>query len=288
MKENINLNLLKYFYEVVNTKNITKASKNLFVSQPAITSAIKELEEEFKVKLLNRSKKGVTPTLEGEILYNNIKEIFKNLNTTINTIEEIKNNGGSIYIGSTTTNFLPLIENTLKEFKKRHPNVQIHMDLEEINILEERSKLGHMDIIIKNDYENIEGFTKIKSFEIEDKFIVSKEHYKNLENKKITLDEILTYPFVLLTSVTHIRRNFDMFLKEKKIDFKPTYEFNSYSLCNELIKNGFGIGIGNPIYFSDDYIILNTDFNLPKRTFDIGYIKYSKNELIEDFKKLIK
>ena len=85
MKENINLNLLKYFYEVVNTKNITKASKNLFVSQPAITSAIKELEEEFKVKLLNRSKKGVTPTLEGEILYNNIKEIFNNLNTTINT-----------------------------------------------------------------------------------------------------------------------------------------------------------------------------------------------------------
>ena len=162
------------------------------------------------------------------------------------------------------------------------------MDLEEINILEERSKLGHMDIIIKNDYENIEGFTKIKSFEIEDKFIASKEHFKNLKNKKITLDEILTYPFVLLTSITHIRRNFDMFLKDKKIDFKPTYEFNSYSLCNELIKNGFGIGIGNPIYFSDDYIILNTDFNLPKRTFDIGYIKYSKNELIEDFKKLIK
>ena len=40
MLDNINLNLLKYFYEVVNTKNITKASENLCVSQPAITKAI--------------------------------------------------------------------------------------------------------------------------------------------------------------------------------------------------------------------------------------------------------
>ena len=59
MYQNINLNLLKYFYEVVNVKNITKASQILLVSQPALTKSIKELEEELNVKLLDRSKKGV-------------------------------------------------------------------------------------------------------------------------------------------------------------------------------------------------------------------------------------
>ena len=63
MYQNINLNLLKYFYEVVNVKNITKASQILLVSQPALTKSIKELEEELNVKLLDRSKKGVNPTL---------------------------------------------------------------------------------------------------------------------------------------------------------------------------------------------------------------------------------
>ena len=65
---NINLNLLKYFYEVVNTGNITKTSKKLLISQPAITKAIKELENELNVSLLQRSKKGVIPTEEGKIL----------------------------------------------------------------------------------------------------------------------------------------------------------------------------------------------------------------------------
>ena len=73
-------------------------------------------------------------------------------------------------------------------------------------------------------------------------------------------------------------------MKSLNIDFKPTYEFNSYSLCRELIKNGFGIGIGNPIHYkTKDYIIIDTDFQLPTRSFDIGFIGTSKNKLIKDF-----
>ena len=77
MLNSINLNLLKYFYEVVNIGNITKASEKLLVSQPAITKAIKELENELNTTLLERSKKGVIPTEEGQILYEHIKLCFK-------------------------------------------------------------------------------------------------------------------------------------------------------------------------------------------------------------------
>ena len=51
--DNLNLNLLKYFYEVVNEKNITKASEKLMISQPAVTRAIKELENNLEVKLIS-------------------------------------------------------------------------------------------------------------------------------------------------------------------------------------------------------------------------------------------
>ena len=285
MYQNINLNLLKYFYEVVNVKNITKASQILLVSQPALTKSIKELEEEFNVKLLDRSKKGVNPTKEGEILYNHINEMFKGLNSTLDIIETENKNVEHLYIGATTTNFLKPIEKTLIQFKKLYPNIQIDITLEEINILDDKAKLGKMDIIIKNDYENIASFKNIKSFDIGDKFVASRKYFKELENKTLNLEELLNnYPFVLLSSITHGRRNFDKYLKQKKINFKPTYEFNSYSLCKELIKDGFGIGIGNPIHYQDkDFIILNTNFELPVRTFDIGYIKTSKNIVIKKF-----
>lgn len=289
MYQNINLNLLKYFYEVVNVKNITKASQILLVSQPALTKSIKELEEELNVKLLDRSKKGVNPTKEGEILYNHINEMFKGLNSTLDIIETENKNVEHLYIGATTTNFLNPIEKTLKQFKKLYPNIQIDITLEEINILDDKAKLGKMDIVIKNDYENIASFKNIKSFDIGDKFVASRKYFKELENKTLNLEELLNnYPFVLLSSITHGRRNFDKYLKQKKINFKPTYEFNSYSLCKELIKDGFGIGIGNPIHYQDkDYIILNTDFELPVRTFDIGYIKTSKNTVIKKFIELL-
>lgn len=288
MLNNINLNLLKYFYEVVNTKNITKASENLCVSQPAITKAIKNLEKELNVKLLLRSKKGVTMTTAGEILYDYIKETFNNLNKTFSTIENIKSSGGNLYIGTTTTNFLEFIKGSLNTFKSKYPNVHIDITLESIDVLINRAKVGKLDILIKNDYENFDGFSHIKSFVINDKFVASKKHFSNLIDKKLSIDDILIHPLVLLSNITHGRRNFDAFLRQNNKKIIPTYEFNSYSLCKELIKNGFGIGIGNPVHYnSKDFIVLNTDFNLPARTFDIGYNKNSKNDLIQEFIKLL-
>ena len=133
-------------------------------------------------------------------------------------------------------------------------------------------------------YKIIKNFKNIKTFKITDKFIASRKYYPELEKKTYSIYELLDYPFVLLSNITHGRRNFDLYLKSLKIQYKPTYEFNSYSLCRELITEGFGIGIGNPIHYNDDeYIIIKTNFNLPSRTFNIGYLKSSKNELIEEF-----
>lgn len=284
MNQNINLNLLKYFYEVVNIGNITKTSKKLLISQPAITKAIKELESELNVTLLERSKKGVVPTTEGKILYEHIEIMFQNFNSTLSILENSHVSGGNLYIGATTTNFINFITNTLKEFKKKFPNVHIHIELESINVLDDMARLGHLDILIKNDYETMNGFTKLKSFEVTDRFVASRYTYPELANKTYKLESLFKYPFVLLSSITHGRRNFDEYIKSKKIQFKPTYEFNSYSLCRELIKNGFGIGIGNPIHYkTEEFIIIDTDFNLPTRVFDIGYIKTSQNKFISDF-----
>lgn len=285
---NINLNLLKYFYEVVNTGNITKTSEKLLISQPAITKAIKELENELNTTLLERNKKGVIPTEEGKILYEHAKKMFEDLNQTINIIENNNAKSGHLYVGTTTTNFINLLMNPIKEFKKLFPNVQIHIEFQNINTLYEMSRLGHLDILIKNDYETIENFINIKTFSITDKLVVSRKHFKELEEKTYTIKELLNYPFVLLTNNSTGRKLFDNYLKENNIDFKQTYEFNSHSICHELIKEGFGIGIGNPIHYKNkDFIIIDTDFELPTRTFNIGYIKTSKNKYINEFINII-
>lgn len=289
MYQNINLNVLKYFYEIANTKNITKASANLNISQPALTRAIKQLEEELNKELFLRSKKGVVLTQEGEILYEYTKTMLKKLNSTLNTIEDSNNKREYLYIGATTTNFLEPIEEILKEFKQRHHNVHINIILEDLSVIENYSKLEKMDIIIKNDYENMKDIEIIKSFDIKDKFIASKIEFSELENKVLNINELLSYPTVLLSNITHGRKNFDSYIKSLGITYKPTYEFNSHSLCKELIKDGFGIGIGNPIHYKEkEFMILKTDFELPKRSFDICYVKTSTNPLLKEFISMFK
>lgn len=287
---NLNLNLLKHFYEVVKEKNITRASEKLLVSQPAVTRSIKELEDKLNVKLLIRYKKGVVPTDEGLILYEHTKELFKDLKTTLNIIDKNKIEDQHLYIGTTTTNFTIFIMDALRKFKDSNPKVQIHIILEEMHILNEMASLGKLDILIKNDYEMIKDFENIKSFKIEDKFIASSKFFPELKEKTYSLKELLNYPFVSLSDITHGRRNFDAYLNSLNIKFKPAYEFNSYSLCRELVKNGFGIGIGNPIHYINqkEYLIIKTDFELPSRTFNIGYIKTSQNNLINKFIEIFK
>lgn len=142
MYQNINLNFLKYYYEVANVRNITKASELLNISQPALTKALKEVEKELNTTLLIRNKKGVSLTEKGKILYEYTKVVLQKLQTTVNTIN------------------------------------------------------NPMDVIIKNDYEVINNLQKIKTFSIQDSFIASKKDFPELENKILTLDEILKYPFV--------------------------------------------------------------------------------------------
>lgn len=289
MINNINLNTLKYFVEVAYTKNITKASENLNVSQPALTKALHNLESDLNASLFVRSKKGVTLTEAGEVLYEYAKGMFQSLNNTISVIDNSKNEDVHLYIGATTTNFLEPIIDNLRHLRKNYPNIKIEIVLEEMSVLEMYNKMNKLDVLIVNDYENMDEFEIAKSFSIEDRFIASKETFADLENKTFSLTDLLdNYPFVLLSNITHGRRNFDSYLKSNNIIFKPTYEFNSYSLCRELIRNGFGIGIGNPIHYKgNDFIIINTNFRLPERKFNICYKSNSSKEIVKSFIDLL-
>ena len=71
---NTNLELYKAFYYVAKNKNITQASNELMVSQPAVSKSIKVLERDLNVVLFNRNKDGVSLTNAGELLFNKINK----------------------------------------------------------------------------------------------------------------------------------------------------------------------------------------------------------------------
>ena len=77
------LEQLQYFVQIVENRSFNKAAQKLFVTQPALTSSMNQLEEELGVRLLVRTKRGVSPTAYGSRIYEDCKDIIDDLNRKI-------------------------------------------------------------------------------------------------------------------------------------------------------------------------------------------------------------
>ena len=186
----INLNLLKYYYEVVKERSITKAAEKIFITQPAMSRAIKELETQLNTILLERNKKGVVPTEEGLILYNHIESILNEIDKTRNIIENSADIS-DLYIGTTTSNFFNLLIDLLKELNDNFIDLRVHLIFDNIYTLNDMRKSGKLDILIKGKNEDMDNFTCFDNLELRNYFIASRHHFPELADKHISLEEFL-------------------------------------------------------------------------------------------------
>lgn len=90
---------LEYFCAVSRYHSITQAAQKLFVTQPAISTAIKELEKEFSVNLFVRSKNHLTLTTEGEIFYQKAQELLQSIDQTTQQLYDLGKQTPSVRIG---------------------------------------------------------------------------------------------------------------------------------------------------------------------------------------------
>jgi len=280
---NIDFELYRIFYVVANNKNITKASEELNISQPAISKSIKHLEEQLGGQLFVRTKRGVILTDEGQEFYNYIKQAIEYINNAENKFTDLINlETGSIKIGISTTLTKEFLLPYLKEFHSKYPKIDIQIITNPSNELFPKLKNGLIDIIIlnltKNNYGN--DIEIIKCREINDCFIVN-ENYKELLNKKISLKELNNYPLIIQTKGSNTREFLDNFAKDNNVLLKPNIEIASYNLVIEFTKIGLGIGYATKDYIKDlldnkTLYELKIKENIPSRYIGIAL---SKNHL---------
>ena len=121
-----NLSSYYVFYIAAKTGNISAASKELYISQPAVSKSITKLEANLNTKLLIRSSRGVTLTREGEILYERLKEAFHSIELGEEQLRfENKMEVEHLTIGVSTTLCKYVLLPYLKEFVRRKPHVRI-------------------------------------------------------------------------------------------------------------------------------------------------------------------
>lgn len=248
---NINFELYRIFYVVANHSNITKASEELNISQPAISKSIKSLEEQLGGKLFIRTKKGVILTEEGKEFYKYIKHAIEYINNAENKFTDLINlECGCIKIGINTTLTKEFLLPYLEKFNTLFPKIDIQIITDLTSNLMQKLRNGLIDIVIFNinDKEYGNEIEIIKCRKITDCFVVNNK-YKDLINKELSLSDLNNYPLILQAKGSNTRWFLDKLGQDNNIIFKPHIELTSYSLVSCFAKIGLGIG-----YVTKDYI----------------------------------
>lgn len=237
--------LLESIYE---EQNMTKAAERLFISQPALTYRLQQIEQEFGIKVFMRSGKKIQFTTEGEYLVHYAKKMQLELRKTKDFLANLQDIEvrGSLKIGSSSNFALYKLPAILKQFVELHPHVQInlHTGLSSDIFQLLQDKDVHVGII-RGDYHWIEQ-----------KFLINEERICIISKDPIDIEQLPHLPRIHYqlagAKETKIKYKTDSFLSksierwwQERYSSPPqmTMQVDSFETCKQLVKHGLGYAI---------------------------------------------
>ncbi len=281
-----NLSSYWIFYTVANAGNISKAAKELYISQPAISKSIQKLEESLNCKLFSRSSRGVLLTDEGALLYDHVKEAFETLNLGEDKLKRsIELGVGRIQIGVSTTLCKHILLPYLTEFVHQNPHISISINCqsthETLRLLEENK----IDIGLIAKPNILRGFQFDFLDDIEDIFVASPGYLENLAERGIKNSKILeNATLMLLDKHNFTRRYIDDYFQKNLIEISESIDISDMGLLIDFAKIGVGVACVIKRFVHKELengklIEIPLDITIPKRKIGFAYkesVKQSK------------
>ena len=279
MEQN-NLSLYKIFYEVARTQNISRAAKELYISQPAISKSISRLEESLGTALFVRNSRGVQLTDEGKILYEHTKAAFDALGRGEKELERIRELGiGQIRIGVSTTVCKYLLVPYLRDYIEQSPHVKITIESQDSAKTLEMLEQGHIDVGLVAEPKSKKNLDFYPIKEIQDAFVATKKYLTNLSIRENHPSDLFKVGNIMLLDRSNLTRNFiDDYFIEHQIEPNHLLEVTTMDLLIEFAKIGMGIGGVIRDFVMDELesgalVEIPLEFPLKKRTIGFAYMK---------------
>ena len=244
---------LKVFTSVFKNRSFSKASEQLSLTQPTISSHIKAVEEELGCKLFDRIGRTIIPTKEAEVLYNHAMEIIEKANNIKDVIGQFKKEiTGELIIGASTIPGTYLMPAIISSFKKKYPSVFFQIaiaDSEEIikKVLKHELLIGIVGSKLGNEQINYIPFMEDELIAVSAPFLLKKNH--------ITLKELIKFPMVLREEGSGTRSETEKILESKGIsleDVKVSGIFGSTDAIKQAVKAALGISILSRLSVKDE------------------------------------
>lgn len=272
------LDLYKVFCEVGKCKSFSKAAKELYMTQPAVSQAIMQLEEELKVRLFTRTYRGVVLTNEGNLLFEYASAAINLINVGEEKLLERKNlTTGELKVGVGDTISRHFLLPYLEEFHKKYPNIKFKIINSTTLELCEILKSGEIDIAMCNFPIEDSALELRECIDIHDIFVCG-EKYKEILNENLSFNEILDLPLIILEPKSNSRAYVEKYMISKGLKITPEIELGSHDLLLEFAKINLGIACVVK-EFSQDYLKrkllykVKTKEEIPKRSIGLCFLK---------------
>lgn len=231
---------LRYFVQIVDSGSITRAAALVGVAQPALSQQLAILENELKVRLLERSVSGVTPTPAGRILYARAQTLLRQFDELREAVHrEVKPLSGTVLLGMPPTMLarlgLPLIERVCSQ----HPELHLQIREEGSLVLHELLIGGKLDLSITA--LRPEGELVGEEILTEDIVLM---HAPSLDvPEAATLADLARLPWVLPRRPNSIRASIDAAFAARNLDVNVVVEIDSLHSAMQIVRRGLGVGV---------------------------------------------
>ncbi|WP_175776151.1 LysR substrate-binding domain-containing protein [Burkholderia anthina] len=236
---------LKYFVQIVESGSLSKASRQLFIAQPALSTHMTRLEEEVGKPLLVRSSRGVKPTENGEALYYHARFVLRQLDQAVSVARrECSNVSGRVYLGMAPTTVCALGLPLIKHLKAKFPGIVLNIVEALSGHLEHMTRLGELDLAILFNTTAALDLTVEPLLEEELFVILPREsNMVALDRKDITLQELAGLPLILPSPRHGLRRRITLEFDRVNLSVDPVAEIDSLPLLMHCVADGIGATI---------------------------------------------
>lgn len=237
----MNISHLNYFITLVEHVSFTKAASVLHIAQPSLSMAIKKLENDLGLKLLDRSKRGLSLTKEGEILYLEAKKLMNHLSYVEEEMNRLKNQGPmelAIGIIESAKFWVPKI---LKIIKEEYPDV--HIEIVEVLGLDDVHKaLNNYDIhfAITNQLVSKQE-VKVQPIYREEFVVLLPESNPLGQEEQLEIMDLMNEPFIIFKEGFQTRE--DILNAFRQAGSKPNikFEVERFETAASFVEEGLGI-----------------------------------------------
>ncbi|MBN3723379.1 LysR family transcriptional regulator [Burkholderia sp. Ac-20379] len=236
---------LKYFVQIVESGSLSKASRQLFIAQPALSQQMTRLEDEVGKPLLVRSSRGVTPTDNGEALYHHARFILRQLDQAVSVARrEHSNVSGRVNLGMAPTTVCAIGLPLIKHLNAKYPGIMLNVVEALSGHLEHMTRLGELDLAILFSTTAALDLTVEALLEEELFMIVPRDSTLHpADRRDISLAELAKLPLILPSPGHGLRRRIVLEFDRVNLTVDPVAEIDSLPLLMHCVADGIGATI---------------------------------------------